>query len=160
MFWHVHTFSAVDTFSGEPTVFNLSQLTGEGDEQQLLYLGPSAIYSGSDGRILLIDYYRSVSASYRGVVELSLPSGFSSPVRPSVLGYLSPIVSGDFNGDGAVNAADYTVHRDDFGFWGADYAQWASSYGVSSAASPASVPETCAGLLLALAGLGLVIHRR
>ncbi|MEQ8847311.1 hypothetical protein [Botrimarina sp.] len=64
---------------------------------------------------------------------------------------------GDYNGDGAVNAADYTVWRDggapDSGQAG--YNLWAMNYGLESAAfvaagsAGAATPEPASGLLLA-----------
>lgn len=68
---------------------------------------------------------------------------------------------GDFNEDGSVDAADYTVWRDGLGttFVQADYDTWEANYGASipSAASSAAVPEPASFALLALAaaaGLG------
>ncbi len=81
---------------------------------------------------------------------------------------LDVIAAGDFNRDGNVDAADYTIWRDTLGqdiaaFTGADadgngvinqldYDVWAGNYGFSSAnpatASTAAVPEPSAALLL------------
>jgi hypothetical protein len=83
---------------------------------------------------------------------------------------------GDFNGDGIVNLADYTVWRDNLGannegvinnagngnnlVDAADYGLWKSNFGAGGGAlagftgSPANVPEPGT---VALAGLGLVI---
>ncbi len=67
---------------------------------------------------------------------------------------------GDFNGDGRVDAGDYTVWRDGLGttYDQADYTTWANNYGavLSVAGSAASVPEPAAMILamLAVAGLG------
>lgn len=87
------------------------------------------------------------------------------------------VVAGDYNGDGAVDAADYTVWRNTLGQTGPglaadgtgpagtpdnvvdalDYAYWRSNFGAGSgrgAAGSATVPEpSAAGLLLA----GLII---
>ncbi len=82
-------------------------------------------------------------------------------------------ITGDFNGDGVVNAADYTVWRDTKGQLGsesnhpaadanhdfvvdeADYALWAQNFGapnaVAAPASGVSVPEPAAILIAALA---------
>ncbi|QDT67815.1 PEP-CTERM motif protein [Planctomycetes bacterium MalM25] len=64
---------------------------------------------------------------------------------------------GDFNLDGAVDAADYTVWRDGLGttYVQADYDTWKNNYGAtaSSNAAVAAVPEPGA---LALIGLGLL----
>ncbi|MGL4514403.1 MAG: PEP-CTERM sorting domain-containing protein [Lacipirellulaceae bacterium] len=75
---------------------------------------------------------------------------------------------GDFNGDGLVNAADYTVWRDggvllnetnSIGVTDtADYEVWVANYGASASMSSASaVPEPAAALLLLL---GVVALRR
>ncbi len=91
-------------------------------------------------------------------------------------------ITGDFNGDGVVNIADYTVWRDtlsqtgteqnhpaadpnhDFVVDGADYALWAASFGTPSSpsasfATSSAVPEpsTC---LLILSGLAAGVIRR
>jgi hypothetical protein len=76
---------------------------------------------------------------------------------------------GDYNSDGSVDAADYTVWRDASGqpaaipgegadgngdgvVDGADYALWATNYGLSlPEASPAAVPEPAAALLVTFA---------
>jgi hypothetical protein len=77
-------------------------------------------------------------------------------------------LAGDFNGDGVVDAADYTVWRDTLGTTGpglaadangdftvdaADYAAWRQNFGQASSgtlASAAAVPEPSA---VAIAGL-------
>ena len=80
---------------------------------------------------------------------------------------------GDFNGDGAVDAADYTVWRNAVESAGAvvvdanedlrtdefDLRHWRANYGAVASQPPASVPEpAAAGLLVALFG-GLSIRR-
>jgi hypothetical protein len=67
-----------------------------------------------------------------------------------------PHVTGDFNGDGHVDAADYTVWRDAAGA-PQDYALWASAYG-SSGNAGVSVPEPGALALICL--LLLILHHR
>lgn len=86
-------------------------------------------------------------------------------------------LSGDFNGDGVVDAADYTVWRANLGAGDesslngngdgmggvdeADFALWRSNYGsaAGSSASTAAVPEPSSVLLLAFAA-GLALFRR
>ncbi|TWU00597.1 hypothetical protein Pla108_15490 [Botrimarina colliarenosi] len=71
-------------------------------------------------------------------------------------------LDGDYNGDGVVDAADYTVWRDGGSpdSSQAGYELWAANYGATSADSPANaVPEPAAGLML-LAALALVVGRR
>ncbi len=89
------------------------------------------------------------------------------------------VFDGDFNGDGAVNVADYTVWRDNLGatedgivLSGAgdggtvgetDYLLWKSNFGASQAAlslvGSAAVPEPTSWILTAL-GFVLVLGHR
>jgi hypothetical protein len=70
--------------------------------------------------------------------------------RPSQVAGLANL-AGDFNFDGVVNAADYTVFRDGLGSTrvAGDYNVWASNYTDGSAAT--AVPEPAAALLTLLA---------
>lgn len=68
-------------------------------------------------------------------------------------------ITGDYNGDGAVNGADYVVWRNDpASFGGAGgYDTWRSNFGVGSGSGTGqtAVPEPSGMLLLALAGIVL-----
>jgi hypothetical protein len=59
---------------------------------------------------------------------------------------------GDYNGDGAVDAADYTTWRDGLGtiYKQSDYAVWVTNYGrsLASASAGEAVPEPSAALLV------------
>ncbi|MGL4514999.1 MAG: PEP-CTERM sorting domain-containing protein [Lacipirellulaceae bacterium] len=81
-------------------------------------------------------------------------------------------VDGDYNDDGTVNAADYTVYRDNLGkaivlpndptpgtVDTGDYATWVANYGVSGGAATA-VPEPAALVLIAIGGLSFGFRRR
>jgi hypothetical protein len=70
------------------------------------------------------------------------------------------VLAGDYNFDGRVDAADYTVWRDNPAGNGGDggYLVWANNYGATSAPS-VSVPEPTAALLC-LAGLAGLATRR
>lgn len=81
--------------------------------------------------------------------------------------FLSPTPPGDFNLDGLVDAADYTVWRDGLGttYTQADYATWASNFGNSPGAlsgaseAPApGVPEPTALQLLGMISLVVSAH--
>jgi hypothetical protein len=87
---------------------------------------------------------------------------------------------GDYNLDGVVDAADYTVWQDTFGSStdlrangdnsgasfqlvdGADYLAWRENFGATAAGqgSYAAVPESPSWLALAVAGMALTCHRR
>jgi hypothetical protein len=95
---------------------------------------------------------------------------------PLIVAYGSvpvPAVVGDYNQDGVVNAADYTVWRDALGTAGplpnrapanignisqADYTTWVSRYG-QSASSSTAIPEPSGLALLALS-IGTSLRRR
>lgn len=86
-----------------------------------------------------------------------------------------PGLEGDFNADGVVDTADYTVWRDNLGAATedalngngsnsggvdvADYALWKSNFGASLPAAAASVPEPAA-LTLLLLGMTTVLRQR
>lgn len=91
-----------------------------------------------------------------------------------------PSVSGDYNGDGTVNAADYTIWRDTLGSTTdlrangdntgvsenvidqADYNFWTSQFGTGASALSTAVPEPSAVSLLVAASavIGVVWRRR
>ncbi|TWT40116.1 hypothetical protein [Botrimarina hoheduenensis] len=89
-----------------------------------------------------IDYSRAVS--------------FDEPRLATTWEDAVPVTPGDFNGDGFVNAADYTRWRDGLGvsFVESDYDVWVANYGEPGPVAAASnaIPEP-AGILILLIGL-------
>ncbi|MGL4514569.1 MAG: DNRLRE domain-containing protein [Lacipirellulaceae bacterium] len=83
-------------------------------------------------------------------------------------------IPGDYNADGAVNAADYTVWRDTLGSSSdlradgdgdgavgqGDYAAWRASYGYSAGSAAVGVPEPTATAIAGLAVLGVASSKR
>ena len=86
------------------------------------------------------------------------------------------VVDGDYNSDGVVDAADYTVWRDNLGVGvspgtladgnvngtidAADYEVWATNFGnIASGASSASVPEPSAHMVVIAALFSAAIRR-
>jgi hypothetical protein len=63
---------------------------------------------------------------------------------------LAEPLAGDFNRDGVINAADYTVWRDGLGttYAQADYVDWLKNFGASSAAIASAVPEPMSALMV------------
>jgi len=102
-------------------------------------------------------------------------SFFTGEVVFGDLPVLSEGVAGDYNGDGLVNAADYTVWRNTLGdsvpngsgadgnndgaITSADYDFWKSQYG-SAGGQTATVPEPTAGMLALLGIMGSLYLRR
>lgn len=90
--------------------------------------------------------------------------------------YLPVGLDGDFNNDGTVNAADYTVWRDNLGLdsaalngngtgaatvVNADYDLWKANFGSTSGAGAGSaIPEPCCSVLLVIAAGLLTLKRR
>lgn len=91
----------------------------------------------------------------------------------STIRLISAALAGDYNVDGIVNAADYTLWRDsvgaqagtlandvDGGVIGPDqYATWKANFGTSSAAGEVAVPEPAGSLLLVILCWGLARFR-
>ncbi len=73
-----------------------------------------------------------------------------------------PALDGDFNLDGRIDAADYTVWRDGLGtkFTPGDYDVWVSNYGATVTAPANAVPEPTARLLVLFVGLACWFSRR
>ena len=85
---------------------------------------------------------------------------------------ISLAFSADFNGNGIVDAADYTVWRDNFGSTsatnalgdadgdsdvdGADFLAWQRQFGTTAMAPTAAVPEPSSWLLILMGSLSLV----
>ena len=79
----------------------------------------------------------------------------------------APGFPGDFNSNGVVDAADYTVWRDSLGttYAQADYDIWRSHFGQtagggSAAGANAAVPEPATAVMLILATVGVCSRRR
>jgi len=132
----------------------------------------------------------SVGESVEILTASSVVSGFDSVVLPELAGNIefhvvyssdavtlvvAPVLQGDFNADGTVDAADYAVWRDNFDSTtnlaadanldlvvdDADYDIWVSNFGAMLPSSAASVPEpAAAGLLLVLAVVATASRQR
>lgn len=91
----------------------------------------------------------------------------------TVDGTLSVTISGDYNGDGTVDIADYTVWRDSLGVStainagadgngdgmvdAADYLVWTNNFGATLPASSAAIPEP-SSIALSLLGVAFIRH--
>lgn len=91
-------------------------------------------------------------------------SSLSSNYHGIRIARIAPVeaLAGDFNNNGVVDAADYTVWRDGLGeaFSQADYDVWVANYGAIAPAASRSVPEPNAVLLLTIAALEALSRSR
>ena len=153
--------------------------TGAADASKAALQTP-ALESRSVNALGVISFYLNVSAleqllagsDYLGLVTRALPTQYQSGFytseqaanEPGVLAptlrleYITALSAGDYNGDGAVDAADYVALRKRGGTQ-IEYNVWRSNYGDISAGPQAlslesPVPEP-AGLLLALIATAL-----
>jgi hypothetical protein len=110
--------------------------------------------------------------------NLGQPSQTDKAAMAVLQPHFATALDGDFNFDGIVNAADYTVWRNSLGQTGAghdadsnfdgvvdegDYNTWKANFGDSSGAGGTAssvVPEPTANLLLTIAGLTIGSLRR
>lgn len=126
-------------------------------EESSIFYDPSAVFSGDPEPVVSVN-----------VDALHFISGDDPPTGDA-----------DFNDDGIVNIADYTVWRDNLGGPGpvgnadgvdgvtaADYDIWKSQFGNSvplvagSSLAPASVPEPATWVTVTLLGSALMVCRR
>ncbi|TWT93387.1 hypothetical protein Pla108_38810 [Botrimarina colliarenosi] len=144
-----------DTPGVDATVtYNIT--TGSNGYNSLRMGGPSGIASGGNG-------------FYGGMIFDNLKLSLVE---------VDAVLTGDYNGDGMVNAADYTVWRDTLGStedlradgngnliidgpsgMGSDYDLWASNYGAVATATASAVPEPVTAFL-ALFGIAAAATRR
>lgn len=142
---------------------------GGSDAQELveLFLGESgSILAANDTLELGSAYNTSIFGAADGdlVFQLGITGGAVITASVEYVGVAAGL-SGDFNNDGVVDAADYTVWRANLGAADesslngngngtngvdeADFALWRSNYGSTSGGSSiASVPEPMSGLLV------------
>lgn len=132
---------------------------------------------GSDAGVLSESFLLSSSVvsggdalSIGGVIDLNGDEGlldfeYRDASTGSVLSgdvVVGELLDGDFNLDGKVDAADYTVFRDNASglFVPADYTVWRNNYGATTASVDSiSVPEPNSLLMLASL-IGAALHRR
>lgn len=114
----------------------------------------------ADGSLPISDFLRLAPDSnlINAGVDLGLPFSGGAPD----LGAYESGLLGDYNADGTVDAADYTVWRDSLGGpnSSASYDVWVANFGAGAAPSSRAVPEPASGLLAAVAAVLAATGRR
>ena len=118
-------------------------------------------FTPSNGDTFDILAFSSVSGNFD---TLNLPNDFSWDVTTGILtvGSGGPGLPGDFNNNGVVDAADYTLWQDGLNgaYTQADYLVWKNNFGNSSGGgSSAAVPEPTCWMMLVI-GLATFGGRR
>lgn len=155
MVWHVRSVSGFGVRDPAiASVGNPLDPSGVSGVTDRLYLPP--LVAIEDDLLRFIYSYSSVvDVAFTGTIAARREAGSRGTASFSLHGYLTPTLSGDFSGDGLVNAADYTVIRDQPLYWGSqDYAAYAANYGGASSDLPLAVPEPSTALLVVI---GLVL---
>ncbi|MEN1680072.1 MAG: DUF5010 domain-containing protein [Planctomycetota bacterium] len=146
------------------------ELKRTGSELSEATLGTSVVTPGQAvnlGRVFRLDGAHDIAADYADPETLTTRDVLVRYVGAPPLGLLP----GDYNADGSVDSADFTVWRDAFDGGGGlfnevvsqgratieDYEVWAANFGATSGSSAAGVPEPAAaglaGLAVAMAAL-------
>lgn len=127
------------------------------------YFSGETTFAAGTGPISLGDAYNELSGAEDLVFLWTNSQGEVYNARVDYVG-VAPVLPGDYNDDGSVNLADYTVWRDNLGsnvslpndgtpgVTASDYTIWKNNFGAVSSSvsmvSAASVPEPSAVLLL------------
>lgn len=152
--------------------------TPDGETIAEAYLQGSLTLGNGDSETLGNVFDNSVfGPNTDGDLQFNIGLTDDSLLPGKVVYVTSPGIAGDYNGNGVVDAADYTVWRDNLGGTSlpneggispgivdeADYAFWKSRFGASSgsgAINTSTVPEPGNLVLFFLCGAGLLGRRR
>jgi hypothetical protein len=131
------------------------------------YLGRSEVLDGADVDVFIDDWQ-----SFNGGAIRSWYDG----VGYSLVSAAEPILAGDYNDDGIVDAADYTTWRDSLGTSTQlpndptsdmvtleDYQTWVDNFGNTASegsVANSAVPEPTSWAMLVVALLAIVVRRR
>jgi hypothetical protein len=169
MIWSVEQVSGFHeggTSSQWPPLITIAE-QGSAADRMVYYANPTLIANSSTRTVW--SYNQQPDLGYRGAVTISSTELFQGsasgpvniPVRFSIIGYLIPALAGDYSGDGYVDAADYTVLRDEASLWEpSDMASWRGNYGAIANEPATAIPEPNSLALAAmLAGRGMMSRR-
>ncbi|WP_425397309.1 PEP-CTERM sorting domain-containing protein [Aeoliella sp.] len=160
---------------GGDSVFTLGDGSGNGweiaggsDESRLIeaFFSGETTFTAGTGPVSLGNAYNNLSGLEDLIFKWTNSQGETYNGRVEYSG-VAPVLTGDYNGDGTVNIADYTVWRNNLGgtavlpgdttpgsVTAADFDVWKANFGASSGAiggvAAANVPEPSTALLVLL----------
>ena len=146
----------------EFNTWNLQSGATAGDFLTLSSLGVDGPRQ-ADGSLPVLDFMRLAASSQ--LVDAGTNVGLPFFGMAPDMGAFEFGMPGDFNNDGLVDAADYTVWRDNLDtiYTAADYETWRTYFGSSSpgrgADSVLAVPEPAAWVLTSCLAIGIRIRR-
>jgi hypothetical protein len=195
--WHVHAlktdWSATNVYSDFDIGFNPEKPTDRLgadigatlDTIQGVNLGSELWFDVTDYlegvRNNAPDYGLAILAGTPDGIQIHFNGSDLAQARPrlvvasGMIPVVGPTLAGDFNSDGVVNAADYTLYRDNLGTSfnlggngneagasagvvdAADYALWSANYGSTAAGSALQAVPEPVGVALLGAGLAMAV---
>jgi hypothetical protein len=164
----------LSTASGAEFEFELGGTTAGTGYDQLVITGDAALagtlsvslvnaFTPTIGAVFELMTYHAHGGEF---ATLDLPGNYQWELTYGVDSLLLEVIggglAGDFNIDGVVDAADYTVWRDGLGsiYNQSHYTLWKNNYGATNVSMSVSVPEPAAIMLLVLAFVAQAISRR
>lgn len=156
--WDVHYASGVAISSGNPPVVFVQTSLPPGSEDEPLRQRLFIVPQGRVGNV--VSYDQEVTARYTGDVRAGVDRLTTGSASVSLIGTLSPILEGDYNFDGRVDAADFATWQDNVTDWPVNALDvWRTNYGRSIRSSVAvAVPEASAATLLLVSAFGMIHH--
>ena len=162
----------IPKFTSDGTNYSLAQWrTATGNDTHSLVATAAALFVNPAAG----DYHLLPTSPARDAGTATLAPAFDLDRTPRPIGAKFDVgayefgLAGDFNHDGSVDAADYTVWRDglDVVYTAAEYEIWKSHFGQSTgglgatgSASANAVPEPRAAVFLLIGGIGLFCTAR
>jgi hypothetical protein len=163
-----YTIDSTEWLGIGPSAFGANDVTAVEAVDAVMFVGTFSVPSPGPGNMLMDNALVEVFKNAAAVTPLNNPNPSLSEVVPKI---------GDYNNDGKVDAADYTVWRDHLGqtftlqnrdpantgaVSNLDYTSWKNNFGAAGAGSlgAGAVPEPSTLCLMFVAAVSLGIYRR
>lgn len=150
---------------GSGTPLDLEYMTAPGDSGGGLFIDVDGVAYLAGVTSFGLAFDGHVDSDYGdlgGYVRTSMFIDWIESVTGIVAGQAALFLEGDYNFDGVVDAADYSLWRDSAPLDSTDagYDLWVANYGRSATGSSATIPEPCGAWLAAMTALACEIGRK